>query len=168
MPDAHSLRTAHGHAPRRTDVAPGLEVSLRYILQDLFVQRQIRDQPLQLAVLFLQFLHPLCLVHLQTAVFLPPAVERLDGDLGFFAGLGVVFPFAMLTSICRSIVTICSGLYLLIGMFRFSSKWILSHSPGTNLAGQVTLLLRLRRPAGYGFPPNLVRKTAEKISPEPP
>src|SRR5713101_10130667 len=41
---------------------------------------------------------------------------------------GVVFPFAMLTSICRSIVTICSGLYLLIGMTRFSSNWILSHS----------------------------------------
>src|ERR1035438_3401846 len=41
---------------------------------------------------------------------------------------GVVFPLAMLTSICRSIVTICSGLYLLIGMTRFSSKWILSHS----------------------------------------
>src|SRR6202142_3782861 len=41
---------------------------------------------------------------------------------------GVVFPFAMLTSICRSIVTICSGLYRLIGMTRFSSKWILSHS----------------------------------------
>src|ERR1017187_3394589 len=41
---------------------------------------------------------------------------------------GVVFPFAMPTSICRSTVTICSGLYLLIGMTRFSSKWILSHS----------------------------------------
>src|SRR5271170_3071182 len=41
---------------------------------------------------------------------------------------GVVFPFAMLTSICRSIVTICSGLYLLIGMTSFSSKWILSYS----------------------------------------
>src|ERR1051326_9312233 len=41
---------------------------------------------------------------------------------------GVVFPFAMPTSICRSIVTICSGLYLLTGMTRFSSKWILSHS----------------------------------------
>src|ERR1700691_4626189 len=41
---------------------------------------------------------------------------------------GVVFPLAMPTSICRSIVTICSGLYLLIGMTRFSSKWILSHS----------------------------------------
>src|ERR1022692_3864681 len=34
----------------------------------------------------------------------------------------------MPTSICRNIVTICSGLYLLIGMTRFSSKWILSHS----------------------------------------
>ncbi|MGA9414146.1 MAG: hypothetical protein WBV60_05600, partial [Terriglobales bacterium] len=32
------------------------------------------------------------------------------------------------TSICRSIVTICSGLYLWMGMTRFSSKWILSHS----------------------------------------
>src|SRR5580700_4533157 len=41
---------------------------------------------------------------------------------------GVVFPFAMLISICRSIVTICSGLYLWMGMTRFSSKWILSHS----------------------------------------
>src|SRR5271154_5623310 len=41
---------------------------------------------------------------------------------------GVVFPLAMLTSICRSIATICSGLYLLMGMTRFSSKWILSHS----------------------------------------
>src|SRR5713101_6816634 len=34
----------------------------------------------------------------------------------------------MLTSICRSIVTICSGLYLCRGMTRFPSKWILSHS----------------------------------------
>jgi hypothetical protein len=34
----------------------------------------------------------------------------------------------MLTSICRSIVTICSGLYFLFGMSSFSSKWILSHS----------------------------------------
>jgi hypothetical protein len=38
----------------------------------------------------------------------------------------------MLTSICRSIVTICSGLYLLMGMTRFSSKWILSHSTWYN------------------------------------
>src|ERR1022692_3898132 len=87
MPDAHSLRTPRGHALRRTDVAPGLEVSLRNILQDLLVQRQLRDQPFQLAVLLLQFFQSLRLVHLQTAVFLPPAVERLHGDLGFLAGL---------------------------------------------------------------------------------
>ena len=31
-PAAHSLHTPRGHAPRRTDVAPGLEVSLRNIL----------------------------------------------------------------------------------------------------------------------------------------
>src|ERR1700688_1800543 len=53
----------------------------------MLVQRQLRYQPFQLAVLFLQLLHPLWLFHLQTAVFLPPAVERLDGDLGFLAGL---------------------------------------------------------------------------------
>jgi hypothetical protein len=41
---------------------------------------------------------------------------------------GVVFPLAMPTSICRSIVTICSGLYLWMGVTRVSSKWILSHS----------------------------------------
>jgi len=33
---------------------------------------------------------------------------------------------------------------------------------------QLALLLRLRRPAGYGFPRNLVRNNAEKISPDPP
>src|SRR5208337_4338103 len=32
-------------------------------------------------------LQSLGLVHLQAAVFLPPAVKRLDGDRGFFAGL---------------------------------------------------------------------------------
>src|SRR5271156_456113 len=87
MPAAHSLHILRGHAPRRTDVAPGLEVSLRNILQDLLVQRQLRHQSLQLAVLFLQFLQPLRLVHLQPAVFLSPAVERLHGDGGLFAGL---------------------------------------------------------------------------------
>src|ERR1700722_14638261 len=55
---------------------------------------------------------------------------------------GVVFPFAMPTSICRSIVTICSGLYLLIGMTRFSSKWILSHSTWYKLC-------RSRQPAAF-------------------
>src|ERR1700674_2045366 len=94
----------------------------------MLVQRQLPCQPFQLAVLFLQFLHPLCLVHLQTAVFLPPAVERLHGVSASLQACGGVFPFATLTSICRSIVTICSGLYLLIGMTSYSSKWILCHS----------------------------------------
>src|SRR5271155_3790728 len=59
---------------------------------------------------------------------------------------GVVFPFAMLTSICRSIVTICSGLYLLMGITRFSSKWILSHSTWYNFR-------RSRHSVGKAFPP---------------
>ena len=43
--------------------------------------------PRELAVLLLQFLQSLRLVHLQPAVLLSPAVERLHCDLGFFAGL---------------------------------------------------------------------------------
>jgi hypothetical protein len=87
MPAARSPHTSRRPAPPRTDVAQGLQVSLRDILQNLFVQRQLRHQPFQLAVLFLQFFHPLRLVHLQAAVFLPPALEGLDCDLGFFASL---------------------------------------------------------------------------------
>jgi hypothetical protein len=40
----------------------------------------------------------------------------------------ILYGVAFAAPICRSIVTICSGLYLLIGMTSFSSKWILSHS----------------------------------------
>src|SRR5713226_5244532 len=58
---------------------------------------------------------------------------------------GVGFPFAMLTSICRSIVTICSGLYLLIGMTCFSSKWIFSHSTWYKNPRSRQLGLQLRR-----------------------
>ena len=43
--------------------------------------------PRELAVLLLQFLQSLRLVHLQPAVLLSPAVERLHCDLGFLAGL---------------------------------------------------------------------------------
>jgi hypothetical protein len=57
------------------------------ILENLLVQRQLRHQSLQLAVLLFQFFQPLRLVHLQTAVFLAPAVKRLHCDGGFFAGL---------------------------------------------------------------------------------
>src|SRR5271170_1310280 len=52
---------------------------------------------------------------------------------------GVVFPFAMLTSICRSIVTICSGLYLWMGMTVFPPSGFSLIPPGTNLAGHVRI-----------------------------
>src|SRR3974390_1735194 len=87
MPAAHLLHTPGGHAPRRTDVAPGLEVSLRNILQNLLVQRQFRHQSLELPVFFFQFFEPLRLLHFQTAVFVAPAVERLHCDGRLFAGL---------------------------------------------------------------------------------
>jgi hypothetical protein len=64
-----------------------LAVTFRNILQHPLVQRQLRYQPLQLAVLLLQFFQPIRLVHLQPAVLLPPAVEHLHCDLGFLAGL---------------------------------------------------------------------------------
>ena len=38
----------------------------------------------------------------------------------------------------------------------------------TGALRQLALLLRLCRPAGYGFPRNLVRKCTEKICPDPP
>jgi len=81
-PAAHSLRTAHGRALRRTDVDPGLEVSLRNILEYLLVQRQLRHQPFQLAVLLLQLFQSLRLVHLQTAVFLLKGFDKIKDEGG--------------------------------------------------------------------------------------
>jgi hypothetical protein len=75
------------HAPPHNGAAQGLEVSLRYILQNLLLQRQLCHQPLQLGVFLVQFSQPLRLSELQTAIFLPPAALRLNGDFCFFAGL---------------------------------------------------------------------------------
>src|SRR5258706_12977378 len=53
---------------------------------------------------------------------------------------GVVFPFAIPTSICRSNVTICSALYLLIDMTSLPPRKRFSlTSAGTKIPGQVTL-----------------------------
>jgi hypothetical protein len=52
---------------------------------------------------------------------------------------GVVFPLAMPTSICRSIVTICSGLYLCMGMTAFPPSGFSLIPPGTNFAGHVNI-----------------------------
>src|ERR1039457_5271673 len=64
---------------------------------------------------------------------------------------GGVFPFAMLTSICRSIVTICSGFDLLVGIAPFFSKWILSHSTWykSRRSGQLARV-RSARPESLG------------------
>src|SRR5271157_4347755 len=65
----------------------GLEVSLRHLLQDLLLQRQLGHQSTQTTVLFLQLFQPSRLFQLQSAVLFSPAVVGLLGDPGFFAGL---------------------------------------------------------------------------------
>jgi hypothetical protein len=81
---------------------------------------------LQLAVLFLQFLLSLGLVHLQSSILLAPVAERLG--LSAATGWGVGFPLLMLLQFGHNIVTICSGVYLWMAMTGFSSKWIFSHT----------------------------------------
>src|SRR5579863_6662219 len=50
---------------------------------------------------------------------------------------GVVFPFAISTSICRSKFTICSCLYRFIGMTGLPPSEFSLISPGTKIPGQV-------------------------------
>jgi hypothetical protein len=47
---------------------------------------------------FLRVVHLLGLLHLETAVFLPPTIEGLVGDSAFFAGPRL--PWLTSTSIC--------------------------------------------------------------------
>src|SRR6266849_7815134 len=61
-PAARSPHTFCAHVPRRPCVARGLEVSLRYILQDLLLQRQLRHQSLEFRVLPLQLFQSFGLV----------------------------------------------------------------------------------------------------------
>jgi hypothetical protein len=92
-------------------------------------------------------------VPLQSAVFLPPAVERLHRDLGFLAGLWGGFSVGD-ADFDRSIVTICSGLYFCMGMTRFSSKWILSlFPPGTKKPDHISRICPKNKPSGKIAPP---------------
>jgi hypothetical protein len=50
---------------------------------------------------------------------------------------GVVFPFAISTSICRSKFTICSGLYLFMGMTGLPPGEFSLISSGTKIPGQI-------------------------------
>ena len=58
----------------------------------------------------------------------------------------------MPTSICRSIVTICSGLYLCRGMTRFPPSGFSLIPPGTNLPGQVTIVSTVAATAPFSLP----------------
>lgn len=85
-----------------------------------------------------QIFESLGLVQLQSAVFLPPAVERLHGVIwASRQACGVVFPLANSTSICRSSVTICSGLYRFMGIPAFLQSEFSLTPAGTKIPGQV-------------------------------
>jgi hypothetical protein len=56
----------------------------------------------------------------------------------------VGFPLAISTSICRSNATICSGLYLFIGMTSLPPSEFSLISPGTKNPGQVMTKERMR------------------------
>ena len=96
---------AHSGVRRRSGLAsfPG------NVLKDLFVQAQFSHQPLEASSSPAPALQPLRLVHLQTAIFLAPAVVGLFCKSGFLARCLSVLPLAIATSICRSTFTICSG-----------------------------------------------------------
>jgi hypothetical protein len=79
---------------RQSGAARDLKVSLRDVLQDLLLHRQIRHRPPQLRVLLLQILQLLGLFQLQASVFFPPTVEGLSGNRRSQAGekLNCLYP----------------------------------------------------------------------------
>src|ERR1039457_1184562 len=89
MHAARKTDAAPGHALPRNVAVQGLEVSLRHVLQDLLLQRQFGHQSPQTTVLLLQLLHPPCLLQLQSAVFLAPAIIGLFSYARFSAGLPI-------------------------------------------------------------------------------
>src|ERR1035438_7217384 len=68
----------------------GLRSFPLHVLQDLLLQRQLRYQPTQTTVLFLQLFQPSSLFQLQSAVLFPPAVIGLLGDSGLLGALAWV------------------------------------------------------------------------------
>merc|ERR1711964_798687 len=66
-----------GHARPLRVVSPGSIVSRRGLLQDGLIQFGFGQQLLELDVLLLQLFHSLRLVHAETAIFPPPADQRL-------------------------------------------------------------------------------------------
>ena len=81
------VRTSPVPASPPCDAAEGLDVSLRYILENLILQRQLRHHSLEFRVLPLQFFLSFRLIQLRGALFLLPAVVRPHGDFNFLRGL---------------------------------------------------------------------------------
>ena len=99
----------------------GLEASPGGLLQDQFVQRQVRDRPEQPAVLRLELLQALNLLVSPTVLLTPPVIGGLAyADLA--DDISYVLPCDMSTSACRSSATISSGLCFFFGTYR--SSWM--------------------------------------------
>src|SRR5262249_36188769 len=91
--------------------ARGLEVSPGGVLQNEFVQRQIRDRLAQPVVLELKVLQALHLLGLQPAELLaPPIIRHLAHPIWRIAST-MFWPCETRTSTCRNFATISSGLY---------------------------------------------------------
>ena len=79
------------HRTFRLQSCGGPYIFLNYRLQDFFVQAEIGDQMLQLAILFLQPFEPLRIAHVHAAELRLPRVDRrfadadLPGQFGHFA-----------------------------------------------------------------------------------
>src|SRR5665647_481634 len=78
--DAPRWEVESGRAQRTPASGKGLVFSPESFLQDQLVERQLRNRPLEPAVLLLHFPETLGLVELQTAVLAPPAIIALLRD----------------------------------------------------------------------------------------
>ena len=79
-PDRHAARihpVSHGRVPRSAGVCRDLIVSLKRLLQDQLVQRQIRHRLLETCVLLLQIPPTTGLIHPHPAVLPVPTIIRM-------------------------------------------------------------------------------------------
>ncbi len=137
---AHWAQALAARVPPSNLDAPGLDVSSFNVLKNLLVQDHLREEPLQLRVFLLKLLHTLGLTHLQPAILLATAVIgllRLPVSRRATEG---VFPFAIITSSCRSRFMTCFGLYFLALPIPCSRQTSSSKLTGTDFVGQTRLI----------------------------
>jgi hypothetical protein len=56
-------------------------ISLRNLLENVLLQRQLRQLSLELCILFFDFLYSFLLIQLQAAVFLLPALPSAEAEV---------------------------------------------------------------------------------------